>query len=165
MTTRSLAEIVEMARKFETNEEKATFLKENNSKELRNILILMYDKRFTFDLPSTPPPYRPSNINESHGLLYREARKLSYFVNEMVEGKNLERVRKESLFIQMLESVDKDDALLLLRMIEKRPYADLPVAAINLAFGNIIRDAIPIPVVKAESARGRGRPKKVSVSA
>ncbi len=67
MTTRSLAEVVEAARKLETNEQKAKFLKENNSKELRNILILMYDKRFTFDLPSTPPPYRPSNIHEPRG--------------------------------------------------------------------------------------------------
>jgi hypothetical protein len=163
MTTRSLAEIVEMARKFGTNEEKAKFLKENNSKELRNILILMYDKRFTFDLPSTPPPYRPSNINESHGLLYREARKLSYFVNEMTDGKNLDRVRKESLFIQMLEAVDKDDALLLLRMLSKKPYSDLPVEAIHLAFGPIIKDVIPAG--EADAPRGRGRPKKVAVPA
>jgi hypothetical protein len=163
MTTRSLAEVVEMARKFETNEEKAKFLKENNSKELRNILILMYDKRFTFDLPTTPPPYRPSSINESHGLLYREARKLAYFVNEMTDGANLDRVRKESLFIQMLEAVDKDDATLLLRMLSKKPYPDLPVDAIHLAFGPIIKDAIP--AVATEAVRGRGRPKKVAVSA
>jgi hypothetical protein len=163
MTTRSLAEIVEMARKFETNEEKAKFLKENNSKELRNILILMYDARFTFDLPATAPPYRPSNINESHGLLYREARKLSYFVNQMPDGKDLDRVRKESLFIQMLESVDKDDALLLLRMLSKKPYPDLPVEAIHLAFGSIIQD--PIAAGAPEATRGRGRPKKVAVAA
>lgn len=163
MTTRSLAEIVETARKLGTNDEKAKFLKENNSKELRNILILMYDKRFTFDLPSTPPPYRPSNINESHGLLYREARKLSYFVNEMTDGKNLERVRKEALFIQMLEAVDKDDALLLLRMLSKKPYSDLPVEAIHLAFGPIIKEAVPAG--EADAPRGRGRPKKVAVSA
>jgi hypothetical protein len=161
MTTRSLAEIVEMARKLETNEEKATFLKENDSIPLRNILTLMYDKRFTFDLPATPPPYRPSNINESHGLLYREARKLCYFVNEMPDGENLERVRKEALFIQMLEAVDKGDALLLLRMLSKKPYSDLPVDAIHMAFGPIIQD--PAPVV--EVARGRGRPKKVVIPA
>jgi len=158
MTTRSLAEIVADARALSTIAEKAQFLKANNSKELRNILILMYDRRFTFDLPTTPPPYRPSVVNESHGLLYREARKLSYFVNEMKDGENLDRVRKESLFIQMLESVDKDDALLLLRMLAKEPYPDLPVEAIHEAFGPIIQN----PIEASAEKRGRGRPKKVA---
>ena len=158
MTTRSLAEIVAAARALSTVAEKAQFLKENNSKELRNILILMYDGRFTFDLPTTPPPYRPSVVNESHGLLYREARKLSYFVNEMKDGENLDRVRKESLFIQMLESVDKDDALLLLQMLAKEPYPDLPVEAIHEAFGPIIQN----PIEASPEKRGRGRPKKVA---
>ena len=158
MTTRSLAEIVTDARALSTIAEKAQFLKANNSKELRNILILMYDGRFTFDLPTTPPPYRPSVVNESHGLLYREARKLSYFVNEMKDGENLDRVRKESLFIQMLESVDKDDALLLLQMLAKEPYPDLPVEAIHEAFGPIIQN----PIDASPEKRGRGRPKKVA---
>jgi len=158
MTTRSLAEIVAAARALSTIAEKAQFLKANNSKELRNILILMYDRRFTFDLPTTPPPYRPSVVNESHGLLYREARKLSYFVNEMKDGENLDRVRKEALFIQMLESVDKDDALLLLQMLAKEPYPDLPVEAIHEAFGPIIQN----PIEASAEKRGRGRPKKVA---
>lgn len=158
MTTRSLAEIVTDARALSTIAEKAQFLKANNSKELRNILILMYDGRFTFDLPTTPPPYRPSVVNESHGLLYREARKLSYFVNEMKDGENLDRVRKEALFIQMLESVDKDDALLLLQMLAKEPYPDLPVEAIHEAFGPIIQN----PIDASPEKRGRGRPKKVA---
>lgn len=158
MTTRSLAEIVADARALSTIAEKAQFLKANNSKELRNILILMYDRRFTFDLPTTPPPYRPSVVNESHGLLYREARKLSYFVNEMKDGENLDRVRKEALFIQMLESVDKDDALLLLQMLAKEPYPDLPVEAIHEAFGPIIQN----PIDASPEKRGRGRPKKVA---
>ena len=158
MTTRSLAEIVTDARALSTIAEKAQFLKANNSKELRNILILMYDRRFTFDLPTTPPPYRPSVVNESHGLLYREARKLSYFVNEMKDGENLDRVRKEALFIQMLESVDKDDALLLLQMLAKEPYPDLPVEAIHEAFGPIIQN----PIEASPEKRGRGRPKKVA---
>jgi hypothetical protein len=79
----------------------------------------------------------------------------------MPDGENLERVRKEALFIQMLEAVDKDDALLLLRMLSKKPYSDLPVDAIHMAFGPIIQD--PAPVV--EVARGRGRPKKVVIPA
>lgn len=62
-------------------------------------------------------------------------------------------MRKESLFIQMLESVSGDDAELVLRMIAKEPYPDLAPEVINQAFPNCIDEAIPVK-------RGRGRPKK-----
>jgi len=153
MTTLSLAEIVNSARKAETVEEKVAVLKRHDSQALRDVLILMCDKRWTFDLPDTPPPYEESVIHESHGLLYREARKFPYFVNEMPDGKDLSRVRKEALFIQLLESIDAEDAKLVLRMIAKEPYPDLAPEVINQALGNIIADPIPVK-------RGRGRPKK-----
>ena len=153
MTTLSLAEIVNTARKAEKIEEKVAILKRNDSTQLRDVLILMCDKRWTFDLPETAPPYTESVIHESHGLLYREMRKMPYFVNERPDGKNLPRVRKEALFIQMLESVDAEDAKLVLRMIAKEPYPDLAPEVINQALGNIIADPIPVK-------RGRGRPKK-----
>ena len=153
MTTLSLAEIVNTARKAETVEEKVAILKRHDSKQLRDILALMCDARWTFDLPATPPPYTESVIQESHGLLYREMRKMMYFVEQMPEGKGLPKPRKESIFIQMLEAIDKDDAKLVLRTIAKEPYPDLAPEVINEAFpGGIVE---PIPV-----KRGRGRPKK-----
>lgn len=153
MTTLSLAEIVNTARKAETVEEKVAVLKRNESPALRDILALMCDKRWTFDLPETAPPYNESVINESHGLLYREVRKFPYFVEQSPEGKDLPRVRKESLFIQMLESVDAEDAKLILRMTSKQPYPDLAPDVINQAYPGMIVDPIPVK-------RGRGRPKK-----
>jgi len=153
MTTLSLAEIVNTARKAETVEEKVAVLKRNQSQQLKDLLALMCDERWTFDLPETAPPYNESVINESHGLLYREMRKMPYFVEQRAEGKGLNRIRKEALFIQILEAVDKDDAKLVLRMTSKQPYPDLAPEVINQAFPGCI--AKPIPV-----KRGRGRPKK-----
>ena len=153
MTTLSLAEIVNTARKAETVEEKVAVLKRNESRALKDILALMCDERWTFDLPDTPPPFTPSDIHESHGLLYREMRKMPYFVEQMKDGKGLNRERKESLFIQMLESVDSEDAMLLLRTIAKEPYPDLSPEVINQAFPGAIVEPIAVK-------RGRGRPKK-----
>lgn len=153
MTTVSLAEIVNTARKAETVEEKVAILKRHDSKQLRDLLALMCDARWSFDLPKTAPPYKESVINESHGLLYREMRKMPYFVEQMPQGKELPKIRKEALFIQILEAVDKEDAKLVLRMIAKEPYPDLSPEVINQAFpGGIVE---PIAV-----KRGRGRPKK-----
>ena len=153
MTTLSLAEIVNTARKAETVEEKVAVLKENDSTQLRDILALMCDARWTFDLPETAPPYTESDINESHGLLYREMRKMPYFVEQRQDGKGMNRVKKEQIFIQMLESIDKEDAQLLVRTIAKEPYPDLSPEVINKAFEGAIVDPIPVK-------RGRGRPKK-----
>jgi len=153
MTTLSLAEIINSARKAETVEEKIAVLKANESPTIRDLLALMCDKRWEFDLPETAPPYKESEISESHGALYREMRKMPYFVKQMKQGQNLGRLRKEQLFIQMLETVDAEDAKLVLRMISKQPYPDLAPEVINQAYPGCIVDAIPVK-------RGRGRPKK-----
>lgn len=156
MTTLSMAEILSTASQLKTKKEKIDFLRRNNSKELRNILLVMYDKSLELDLPNVAPPYTPSDLNESHGLLYREARKLVYFLKGRKEGQGLTRVRKESLFIQMLEAVDRDDAKLLIRMLEKSPYKDLPSSLLVEAFGFTIVD--PVDAV----AKKRGRTKKAT---
>jgi hypothetical protein len=134
MTTVSLSEIVDQACKLKSKKEKVEWLQRNNSKSLRNILKVMYDKNLKMNIPNTEPPYTPSESPESHGMLYRETRKLRYFV-EGFDGDNIAPARREALFIQMLETVDKDDARLLVKMIEKKPLKGLTVATLNEAFG------------------------------
>ena len=157
MTTLSLAEITAGACELKDTSEQVAYLKKNNSKELRNILILMYDKKWSFSIPSTAPPYTPSVHTETHGMLYREARKLAYFVTEMSEGDNLTQAKKESLFIQMLETVDNDDAKLLIQMLSKTPFPELTSDTINEAFDGIISESVDMPPAKKK----RGRPPKV----
>ena len=161
MTTLSLAEITAGVCELKDTSEQVAYLQKNNSKELRNILILMYDKKWSFALPSDPPPYTPSVHSETHGMLYREARKLAYFVNEMPEGENLSAIKKESLFIQMLETVDADDAKLLLQMLAKKPFPELSPDTINEAFGQIISEPVDMPPAKKK----RGRPPKQKTEA
>ena len=157
MTTLSMSEVIKTATAFTTRKDKIDYLRQNNSKELRNVLLLTYDNKYELDLPNVAPPYTPSDFPDSHGLLYRECRKLSYFVKNMKEGAGLSRARKESLFIQMLEAVDREDAKLLVRMIEKRPFIELPADLLVEAFGFAIED----PVDPTPPKRGRGRPPKV----
>lgn len=157
MTTLSMSEILMTASKMKTKQEKIDFLRKNNSTELRNILLLMYDKKLELDLPEVAPPYTPSDFPDSHGLLYREARKLQYFIKDAQIAKGLTRVRKESLFIQMLEAVDKDDSKILIRMIGKTPIEGLSSDLLVEAFGFTIVDP-----VDAETKKKRGRPSKTN---
>ena len=115
-------------------------LRDNNCLQLRNILKLMYDKNLEFLIPNTPPPYTPSDLPESQGLLYREARKLKHFVKGY--SGNLSQHKREMLFIEMLEMVDRQDALLLCDMIAQTPIKGLTISTINTAFEmELIADA------------------------
>ena len=78
----------------------------------------------------------------------------------MTEGENLTQVRKESLFIQMLESVDADDAKLLIQMLAKKPFAQLTADTINEAFDGIISESVDMPPAKKK----RGRPPKAKTT-
>ena len=135
----SIAEILEEAAKKKSKNEKVEYLRQNNSLPLRNILVLMYDKTKTFNIPDTEPPYTPSAYPDNQGALERQARKLKYFV-EGFAPENVHRIKRETMFIEMLESVDKKDAKLLVQMIQKKPIKGLTKATINEAFGEIISD-------------------------
>lgn len=137
----SLSEIVNKACALKTKAEKVEWLKENDSHSLKNLLVLMYDKeRFQFDLPDTPPPYQPSEYPDSQGMLYKELRKMKYFLKG--SDMNISRMRREQLFIQMLESIDKHDAVLLCNIIAQKPMKGLTKAVITAAFGDIIRGKV-----------------------
>jgi hypothetical protein len=137
MSTISLAEVVNKACELKKKEDKIEWLRANNSKALRNVLKIMYDKSLVLNIPKEDPPYTPSEMPESHGLMYREARKLTYFVKGF-NGDNIPTVRREYLFIQMLETVDKEDAKLLCSMIKQKPLKGLPASVIVEALGDFI---------------------------
>lgn len=134
MITISLSEIVREAQKIQKKADKVAWLKKHDSKDLRTILYIMYNKNIKLNIPSSPPPYTPSTIDESHGMLYRETRKLVYFVVGG-QGDGLKQNRREALFIQMLETVDKEDALLILDMIAQKPLKGLTHKTLTDAFG------------------------------
>lgn len=133
-----ISEIINRAISLKSHEEKVEWLRKNDSGPLRNILIAAYDKsKIKFLVPNTEPPYNPSQAHENQGALYREARKLKYIV-EGFGGDAISKVKREHIFIEMLETVHRDDAKILVDMIKQKGYKGLTAKAINEAFGNII---------------------------
>lgn len=135
----SIAEIIHKTGNFKFKEEKVKFLRDNDSKVLRNILILTYDKNKKLLVPDSPPPYRPSESDEDHGALFNQARKLKYIV-EGFSDPNIKQNKREDIFIEILESVNKSDAKILCQMIQKKPFKNLTAKTINEAFGDIINE-------------------------
>lgn len=136
----SISEIIKKTRQLKTHQERVDWLKSNDSGALRDVLVCMYDKpRIKFLIPDSPPPYNPSQAHDNHGMLYREARKFKYFV-EGFGGENLNKIKREQIFIEMLETVHHEDAKLLLDMVKQKGYKEITVKTINEAFGDIIKE-------------------------
>ena len=135
----SIAEILRKTSNLRSKQEKIEFLQKKNSLPLRNILILTYDKTKVLLLPETAPPYTPSESHENQGMLYNQARKLKYFV-EGFAPPGVNQIKREQIFIEMLESVHRDDAKVLIQMIERKPFNGITKNIINEAFPGIISD-------------------------
>ena len=159
-TTYSLSEIVAKACELPTREAKIEWIRRNKSDALRTILMLMYDKRYEWNIPNqSPPPYTPSPHVESQGMLYRQVRKLRYFIKGF-DGDRLQQYRREFLFIEMLETIDKDDAKLMERVLMQTPPEGLPADVVNEALGLQLPLEAPQPAEEAAQPKKRGRKPK-----
>lgn len=134
----SMSEIINKACELKTKQEKIEWLQSHNSTPLRNILICTYDKsKVEFLIPPSDPPYQPTQIVGMEAALKREARKLKYFIKGMGFD-DMNQIKRESVFIELLETVDPADAKLLLNMVKQKSLKGLTPKTINDAFGEII---------------------------
>jgi hypothetical protein len=136
----SIAEIVENATNIENIEERAMYLRNNESEQLKYILKLGLDPNIKWDLPEGAPPYKPCEYLDIEGRLFQEARTLYLYL----EGGNpsLNKVKREMLFIGLLESIDSKDAQLLCKVKDKKLPRTISTKVVNLAFPGLINEQI-----------------------
>jgi hypothetical protein len=130
-------EILEKTSTLSTKAEKIEYLRKNWSVGLGIVLKMAFDKNLKWALPDGAPPYRPSLVDDSEGMLYNEVKRLYLFH----EGgnTNLTQKRRELLFQQLLESVDKDDALLIVGVKDKKlPFKGITYKLIEEAYPGLL---------------------------
>jgi hypothetical protein len=122
---------------------KANSLKQiaNLTPELKTVLRYTFHKNVVFDLPAGVPPYKPMETPENwgHNRLPKELRKFQYFIT----GTTLNPIKREAMFIEVLESVSPEEAKLVLMMKEKK----LTYKGINR---KLIEEALP-EILQGES--------------
>jgi len=135
----SLSEILEKASKLSKNQEKIDFLRQHFSQPLGIVVKYALDPNIKFVLPEGEPPYKPNDLTGQETRLYSEARKLYLFLDTCT--KNINKIRREALFIEMLENVDPKDAKLLIAMKDKKlPYKNLTLKLIKEAYPGLIEE-------------------------
>lgn len=136
----SITEIITKASELKSVAEKVEWLRKNDNPALRIVLKYTYDNSIKFLIPDTPPPWNKNEFeDEAKALLYKEARRLKIFI----EGggyDNLNKIKRETLFIQLLQDVDNDDAETLCQMISKKPFKGLTKKTIQEAFPDLIEE-------------------------
>ena len=107
------SEILDKVSKLKTKKEKVAHLQQYNSDALRMVIKSSFDPNIEWDLPEGSVPYIPNEAPEGteHTMLISEARKLYHFI----KGGNptLSRNKRESMFVQMLEGLNENEANLL----------------------------------------------------
>lgn len=129
----SISEIVNKAAELKTEKEKIAWLQQNNNAALRMVLKYTYDPNVEFLVPNTAPPWKRNAYVGVEGMLYAEARRLKIFIKGGGYD-NLNQVKREQLFISLLEDIDNGDAELLCKMIMKKPLKGLSKAIVKASF-------------------------------
>lgn len=104
---------------------------------IKLVFDYMLNPNIKWLLPEGDPPYKPAGYVDIEGRLLPELRKMYLFI----EGgnPNLSPLRRETLFIQLLESVDPKDAKLILAMKNRKiPFKGLNKKMIQQAFPDLI---------------------------
>ena len=134
---KSIAWILEFTSKLPNEEEKIKCLRSNDHPSIKTILQYCFDPRIKWLLPDGPAPYQPSEFSNIESMLYSEARRLYLFV----EGgnNNLHPLKRESMFIDLLQSITPEDARLLESIKDKKlPYEGLTADIVKKAFPGLI---------------------------
>jgi len=130
---KSLYNILKECSEGKSPKERVTLLQQYANPALLLILKYAFDPNIKFLLPEGDPPFKPCEFLDQEGRLYAEAKKLYLYV----EGgnPNLTKFKRESLFIQLIESVDKNDAILLCSVKDKKlPFKTLTSSIVKQAF-------------------------------
>jgi hypothetical protein len=137
----SLSEIVNKACELKTNQEKIAWLREKDSIPLRTVLKYTYDPSVVFLIPNAPPPWKKNSYVGVEGMLFKETRRLRIFIRGGGYD-NLNQVKRENLFISLLEDIDNNDAELLCKMIAQKPLNGLPYKTVVEAFPDLIKEGV-----------------------
>jgi len=134
-----LSEILRKVSNAKTKKEKVTLLRKYNSTALRQMLIINFDESIISMMPEGDVPYTPNDapIGTDHSRLEQEYRGLYRFFKG---GAKLPSIKRESMFVQLLEGLCAEEAELLVlakdgRMNEN--YKRITKAVVSEAFPQI----------------------------
>ena len=149
MPQSDIVETLEMVSKAKTREEKRQILKDRENFATKAILQLNYHPDVKWKIPKGAPPYTP-NENQADASLHYEVKKLDYYVDPSPH--NLPMLRREAMFVRLLERLTPKDAKLLIDMKDKK------ISYKGLSY-KLVRDTWPdlLPEIEEEKSESKSK--------
>lgn len=136
-----VSEVIQRVSNAKTRDEKIEILKHYDNPALRAVLIWNFDPRVESALPNGEVPYEPNDapIGTEHTRLVQEWRKFNYFVKGVTDTP---QPKRETMFIQLLESLQEAEAELLCLVKDKQLHKRYKITKVVVqeAFPDIVWD-------------------------
>lgn len=111
-----------------------------DSMPLKDILRGMFDDSIQWNLPEGEPPYTPNKPESVPSTLRKRHLDFKFFVSGLRSSENLTPMKREKMFISLLESIHPEDAKIVLKMKDKKsPTKGLTKTVVKEAFPNLIK--------------------------
>lgn len=124
--------------KARTKEDRISILKKNDSWALKDIIRGILDEKIEWNIPDGTPPYTPAPPHSTPSNLLKQNVKFKHFVKGGT-GDKLPGVKREKIYLELLESVHPEDAKLVIAMISKeKPVRQLTKPIVHEAFPGLI---------------------------
>ena len=131
-------EVIEKAGSAKKKADKINILRKNDTWALKDILRGTFDSKVVWDLPEGSPPYKPSEPQSAPSNLLRRNTQFRYFAKG---GVHVNSIKRESMFIGLIESIHPKDAELVISMINKQKPTGISRAVVEEAFPGLLLDS------------------------
>jgi hypothetical protein len=134
-----ISEVLRKVSNAKTKQEKINLLRQHNSNALRQLLIINFDDSVISVMPEGDVPYTPNDApaGTDHTRLEHEYRGLYRFFKG---GAKLPSLKRESMFVQLLEGLHADEAELVVLVKDgqlNQKYKRITKAVVSEAFPQI----------------------------
>lgn len=135
-------EVFSEIEKSKNRKAKIKVLQDNNRMPIRDVLQGTFDDNIQWKLPGGTPPYTPQVEGPPPpSSLIKEHLKFKYFVKGLQVCENLSDLRRERMFIDILESIHPKDAEILVSMVNKKlEVTGLTKKLVQEAYPDLIPD-------------------------
>lgn len=129
-------EVLEKVGTAKKKADKITLLKKHESFGLKTILQGCYHPDIKLKLPEGKPPYTACDPHNAPSSLLKKARDMQYFVGKKAD--DLGALKRETMFISLLEGIHPQDAEVVLQMKEKKPFKGISSALVKEVYPNLM---------------------------
>jgi Family of unknown function (DUF6433) len=136
--TLSIGEILDLLKSAKNKQERVQILQSHGSDSFKKFLYLAFAPDCKMDLPEGTPPHTPLNKPDGFGDATISSSIRSYYVFFAKSAPKIDKNKRESMFINLLETLDQKEAAYLIAAKDKKLNVGVTRKLVDEVFPNLI---------------------------